>query len=56
VVIPLGAPEVADLVHHLLVVFFFAEGPQDINTFGKIPQEVCPSFVEGSQDEDLGRK
>jgi hypothetical protein len=39
-----------------LGVFFSAEGPQDINTFGKIPQEVRPTSAEGSQDEDLGKK
>jgi hypothetical protein len=40
----------------MLAIFFSAEGPQDINTFGKMPQEVRPTFVEGSQDEDLGKK
>jgi hypothetical protein len=40
----------------LLGVFFSAEGPQDINTFGKMPQEVRPTHTEGSQDEDLEKK
>jgi hypothetical protein len=40
----------------LFGVFFSAKGPQDINTFGKMPQEVRPTSVEGSQDEDLGKK
>jgi hypothetical protein len=40
----------------VLGVFFSVEGPQDINTFGKIPQEVHPTSTEGSQDEDLGKK
>jgi hypothetical protein len=40
----------------LLGVFFSAEGPQDINTFNKMPQEVHPTCAEGSQDEDLGKK
>jgi hypothetical protein len=39
-----------------LGVFFFAEGPQDINTFGKMSQEVCPTSAKGNQDEDLGKK
>jgi hypothetical protein len=39
-----------------LGVLFSAEGPQDTNTFGKMPQEVCPSSAEGSQDKDLGKK
>jgi hypothetical protein len=30
-------------------VFFSAEGPQDINTFGKTRQEVSPTSVEGFQ-------
>jgi hypothetical protein len=37
----------------LLGVFFSAKGPQDINTFDKMPQEVRPTSVEGSQDEDI---
>jgi hypothetical protein len=37
-------------------VFFSAEGPQDINTFSKMAQEVRPTSAEGSQDEDLGKK
>jgi hypothetical protein len=40
----------------LLGVFFSTEGPQDINTFGKMPQEVRPSSAEGPQDEDFGKK
>jgi hypothetical protein len=40
----------------LLEVFFSAGGPQDINTFGKVPQEVRPPSVEGSQDEDLEKE
>jgi hypothetical protein len=40
----------------VLGVFFFAEGPQDVNTFRKMPQEVHPTSVEGSPDEDLGKK
>jgi hypothetical protein len=40
----------------VLGVFFSVEGPQDINTFGKMPQEVRPTSVEGSQDEDLEKK
>jgi hypothetical protein len=44
-------------VGYLIVrVLFSVEGPQDTNKFGKMPQEVRPTFVEGSQDEDLGRK
>jgi hypothetical protein len=35
-------------------VFFSASGPQDINNFGKVPQEVRPLSVEGSQDEAHG--
>jgi hypothetical protein len=34
----------------LFGVFLSAEGPQDINTFGKMPQEVCPTFIEGPQN------
>jgi hypothetical protein len=37
-------------------VFFSTEGPQDINTFGKVPQEVRPPYTEGSQDKDLGKE
>jgi hypothetical protein len=44
------------LLRAMLGVFFFAEGPQDISTFGKMPQEVRPTYVEGSQDEDLRKK
>jgi hypothetical protein len=40
----------------MLGVLLFAEGPQDINTFGKMSQEVRPTSVEGDQDEDLGKK
>jgi hypothetical protein len=38
-----------DLWNDNFGVFFFAEGSQDINTFGKTPQEVRPTFTEGSQ-------
>jgi hypothetical protein len=43
-------------VSSLLGVFFSDEGPQDINTFSKMPQEVRSTFIEGSQDKDLWRK
>jgi hypothetical protein len=36
-----------------LGVFYSAEGPQDINTFSKVPQEVRPLSAKGSQDEGL---
>jgi hypothetical protein len=39
----------------MLGVFFSTEGPQDINTFGKVPQEVRPLSAEGSQDKGLGK-
>jgi hypothetical protein len=39
-----------------LGVFFSANGPQDIKTFGKMPQEERPSSAEGSKDKDLGKK
>jgi hypothetical protein len=42
--------------YYVLGVFFSVKGPQDINTFGKMPQEVRPTSAEGSQDEDLGKK
>jgi hypothetical protein len=40
----------------LLGVFFSAEGPQDINTFDKVTQEVRSPSAEGSQDEDLEKE
>jgi hypothetical protein len=42
--------------YYLLGVFFSVEGPHDINTFGKVPQEVRPPSAEGFQDEDLGKE
>jgi hypothetical protein len=43
----------------MLGVFFFTEGPQDKNTFGKIiqrPAEAIINLGSASQDEDLAYK